>query len=177
MRGAPGHAGRAEHPGRIIPADAGSTLRDGGWRARNGDHPRGCGEHGSVQNQSVQTPGSSPRMRVALRCLFVGLAASGIIPADAGSTTTAQLGRARWQDHPRGCGEHIIFREVTRPVRGSSPRMRGAPKRHSQPRLWRGIIPADAGSTQGWKFKQSNKKDHPRGCGEHRHSHQYTPTT
>ena len=45
MRGAPGHAGRAEHPGGIIPADAGSTSGSVCNQSPFWDHPRGCGEH------------------------------------------------------------------------------------------------------------------------------------
>ena len=53
------------------------------------------------------------------------------------------------QDHPRGCGEHVVPLPGLSKGSGSSPRMRGA---HivvvPVPALTR-IIPADAGST-GW---------------------------
>ena len=70
-----------------------------------------------------------------------------IIPADAGSTYIATLGRHFGEDHPRGCGEH--GKVVNVPVRapGSSPRMRGARPCRSRMKVRMRIIPADAGST------------------------------
>ena len=49
-----------------------------------------------------------------------------IIPADAGSTQTSWRCTNPSGDHPRGCGEHPNLGGVSRPVWGSSPRMRGA---------------------------------------------------
>ena len=45
MRGAPATPLGAERRGRIIPADAGSTLGQVGLDGEAEDHPRGCGEH------------------------------------------------------------------------------------------------------------------------------------
>ena len=71
-----------------------------------------------------------------------------IIPADAGSTESIQLLMIRMRDHPRGCGEHGDLLMQGRHVRGSSPRMRGAPLVVLiDPEQIR-IIPADAGSTK-----------------------------
>ena len=89
MRGARGVANLPPLHARIIPADAGSTT--GGSRdcspAR--DHPRGCGEHGCRPGGVVLDPGSSPRMRGALREQITGTTRDRIIPADAGSTRPA----------------------------------------------------------------------------------------
>ena len=57
-----------------------------------------------------------------------------------------------------------VAREVEQ---GSSPRMRGAPNRAWLPAIHRGIIPADAGSTNVSFSLSWLRKDHPRGCGEH----------
>ena len=67
MRGALCSLLRSIPDPRIIPADAGSTM--GLWRGnfRIEDHPRGCGEHGSVASLMLSKHGSSPRMRGALR--------------------------------------------------------------------------------------------------------------
>ena len=70
-----------------------------------------------------------------------------IIPADAGSTSGFTFGSTRFEDHPRGCGEHIISRTCPLSNVGSSPRMRGAHKARISLSLLGGIIPADAGST------------------------------
>ena len=45
--------------------------------------------------------------------------------------------------------------------------MRGARRRRGGPPGLRGIIPADAGSTQKWCVEGLHPQDHPRGCGEH----------
>ena len=112
------------------------------------DHPRGCGEHFSESEKNKTKEGSSPRMRGAppfsTRDGFV----SGIIPADAGSTSQLQTYSGDREDHPRGCGEHSGGRKVKEAPEGSSPRMRGAPPLTSDlPGAVR-IIPADAGSTR-----------------------------
>ena len=74
---------------------------------------------------------------------------SRIIPADAGSTHKASGRSLPDQDHPRGCGEHTVWR------RFETGRDR--------------IIPADAGSTAPVIVFMGATPDHPRGCGEHRH--------
>ena len=70
-----------------------------------------------------------------------------IIPADAGSTQWSGPGWHDWEDHPRGCGEHLW--DV------------------SDDGLWLRIIPADAGSTPVDVPGDVFREDHPRGCGEH----------
>ena len=51
--------------------------------------------------------GSSPRMRGAQVGAILGPKQEGIIPADAGSTNQDEFVDVLWQDHPRGCGEHM----------------------------------------------------------------------
>ena len=89
-----------------------------------------------------------------------------IIPADAGSTCSTADCRPMYKDHPRGCGEHDVVPLVSRPARGSSPRMREAPLLCRARTLESGIIPADAGSTLA-ELAKTPGGDHPRGCGEH----------
>ncbi len=74
---------------------------------------------------------------------------NGIIPACAGNTTA--------------------FLGYLHPKVGSSPRVRGTPRRHD--RHWRGvgIIPACAGNTMSVIFSRTEVRDHPRVCGEHMH--------
>ena len=75
--------------------------------------------------------------------------AVGIIPADAGSTHDCGREAGRFEDHPRGCGEHHAQYLTPWIGSGSSPRMRGARKVKTGDfeQIW--IIPADAGSTRG----------------------------
>ena len=70
-------------------------------------------------------------------------------------------------DHPRGCGEHVGFLFLLGRSQGSSPRMRGALFVFYRLPRYVGIIPADAGSTQGNTKIDYPFVDHPRGCGEH----------
>ena len=152
---------------RIIPADAGSTACRSGSRFFRGDHPRGCGEHAMSRGTLHTGIGSSPRMRGARLTRPIAAAQVRIIPADAGSTRFPRTGTSRWQDHPRGCGEHEAFFAGEESWSGSSPRMRGAPGlllRLFEPQ---GIIPADAGSTYMPVSALDLPEDHPRGCGEH----------
>ena len=94
-----------------------------------------------------------------------------IIPADAGSTIVAEAVTAKGQDHPRRCGEHARPNGRALFLQGSSPQMRGAPKYWNIQRFENGIIPADAGSTAGWRTRSSPRWDHPRRCGEHLQQH------
>ena len=167
MRGAPRPGGRVTVEPRIIPADAGSTNKSVELFTQIKDHPRGCGEHLAQVCASPYHQGSSPRMRGApgdCRCRWC---LSGIIPADAGSTRRMSANGSPARDHPRGCGEHPSAKCTSGRVRGSSPRMRGAPGPSSIGTWATRIIPADAGSTVATRPAKRASKDHPRGCGEH----------
>ena len=167
MRGAPGSSSSKAWALRIIPADAGSTPPASGPHGQAQDHPRGCGEHGRHFAGRHPRGGSSPRMRGALVSCLNYAVKDGIIPADAGSTAMNLKENVDIWDHPRGCGEHILDRQILISHSGSSPRMRGAlgydPGVGAGPR----IIPADAGSTSPGSHCVRHLKDHPRGCGEH----------
>ena len=72
-----------------------------------------------------------------------------------------------FQDHPRGCGEHLSILLLWLFCNGSSPRMRGALIGAYELTQPVGIIPADAGSTDKLGRPIIKPGDHPRGCGEH----------
>ena len=126
MRGAPICSNKRNGKTRIIPADAGSTTCSTGRACRNGDHPRGCGEHRMRHTMKGKRKGSSPRMRGALISSGISRNTPRIIPADAGSTDTILQRKATRRDHPRGCGEHHHALLDFPQLGGSSPRMRGA---------------------------------------------------
>ena len=131
------------------------------------DHPRVCGEHSWRWRSLSVSMGSSPRMRGARVLLAQDDLAYGIIPAYAGSTATLRTPHQTNRDHPRVCGEHLLFSLVVKYSVGSSPRMRGAqPERDSFP-VPDGIIPAYAGSTRQRDKPTRLARDHPRVCGEH----------
>ena len=110
----------------IIPACAGSTRPQTGWRARSRDHPRMCGEHSDASGIEVRHQGSSPHVRGAHCLNLVALLCHGIIPACAGSTRTDTTGTCHTRDHPRMCGEHSIDLTISVTALGSSPHVRGA---------------------------------------------------
>ena len=167
MRGAQTKEKKIPWQAGIIPADAGSTWLNLDTEVPEKDHPRGCGEHESVTVCRVPVAGSSPRMRGA-QVPSVGLRiAHGIIPADAGSTEWVTGWRETEEDHPRGCGEHLLAASWQSAEGGSSPRMRGALAARKVPTDQQRIIPADAGSTVGLRVVYAHDEDHPRGCGEH----------
>ena len=167
MRGALADAYKDIYYRRIIPAEAGSTSVQSGTGSWTRDHPRGCGEHDSNSFTIIMSMGSSPQMRGALSLAPPLISTSGIIPADAGSTSEFCLAYPIYEDHPRGCGEHETVNSQRLGALGSSPRMRGAPLGIDDNGTPDGIIPADAGSTQKAYTKANSLGDHPRGCGEH----------
>ena len=111
--------------------------------------------------------GSSPRMRGAPVRAHVNAKSAGIIPAYAGSTNRHDSQTACKRDHPRVCGEHVAVMMGAAEPRGSSPRMRGAPKGFMPDGTMMGIIPAYAGSTPTGRLRHWQTWDHPRVCGEH----------
>ena len=154
----------------IIPAYAGSTQHRNSCQSAHRDHPRVCGEHTAPQFLPIRSSGSSPRMRGALFVGESGRLHPGIIPAYAGSTSVPLMYVCPTQDHPRVCGEHQVVMRATLPLRGSSPRMRGAPRDGANPEADLRIIPAYAGSTGDFAWGTDENEDHPRVCGEHRSS-------
>ena len=72
-----------------------------------------------------------------------------ITPADAGKTDVIVKQMARFEDHPRGCGENFTRQRghVLQP--GSPPRMRGKLGAGAYHFATDRITPADAGKTDG----------------------------
>ncbi len=85
-RGAHDHHPLRRRPGRIIPAQAGSTRGGRTAGEQVGDHPRAGGEHRPPRLRVTSDRGSSPRRRGARPNLFPKGVVHGIIPAQAGST-------------------------------------------------------------------------------------------
>ncbi len=112
-------------------------------------------------------PGSSPHTRGALGYPDLLLPQVGIIPAYAGSTIRCRTSPARWWDHPRIRGEHVISTVVGWVAQGSSPHTRGALDAVCRQLRGRGIIPAYAGSTSRCRARPCPSRDHPRIRGEH----------
>ena len=167
MRGTRTPASRESVQNGIIPAYAGNTSLSGNLEDFGGDHPRVCGEHVRNDRAIEARAGSSPRMR-GTRIMVQDLSMyAGIIPAYAGNTQRSTSKHWPQRDHPRVCGEHFSSVLKPRSIRGSSPRMRGTPGGLVFQQGVRGIIPAYAGNTGGYRRWGSTCWDHPRVCGEH----------
>ena len=114
---------------------------------RRWDHPRIRGEHQAVLLAGEDRPGSSPHTRGAPSRSPRWSTLGRIIPAYAGSTSSAPPPQTRRPDHPRIRGEHPTSRATTT----ATP----------------GIIPAYAGSTAAAAWASDPVADHPRIRGEH----------
>ena len=115
---------------RFIPASAGNTpyRRSAFWSSTV--HPRVCGEHSPSWCSCRMATGSSPRLRgTHVTCI----SPSGdirFIPASAGNTPFTQAPGSFLSVHPRVCGEHFSGGQVNNRVAGSSPRLRGTPRKY-----------------------------------------------
>ena len=151
----------------IIPAYAGSTVKNGTFSTGIWDHPRIRGEHSPRWRPRRTQSGSSPHTRGAPKSTRPKTTSPRIIPAYAGSTLyRRRLHRAR-QDHPRIRGEHSGAALSFWRRKGSSPHTRGAQPRESPGGLSHRIIPAYAGSTSVAVGSCPRSWDHPRIRGEH----------
>ena len=110
----------------IIPARAGSSLRDSSLPHSREDHPRARGEQCAEKGVRGFQLGSSPRARGAALVYPNGEYCRWIIPARAGSSRAASQAWLFGRDHPRARGEQLSRPMSLRRGRGSSPRARGA---------------------------------------------------
>ena len=151
----------------IIPACAGSTDNGFHYSTLPGDHPRMCGEHFNAVRSATSPQGSSPHVRGAPHHINHGATQLGIIPACAGSTWLCGTCPDADRDHPRMCGEHVLWSRPATSAEGSSPHVRGARSHSMFTARQHGIIPACAGSTSAGLNHAGGTRDHPRMCGEH----------
>ena len=157
----------ARHRAGIIPACAGNTRHAAIAVAKNGDHPRVCGEHSDANAARSFSSGSSPRVRGTPPLAAGKYHRPGIIPACAGNTAELLEELLNDGDHPRVCGEHPPQCRKPDDRPGSSPRVRGTLPVVAEHLLRHGIIPACAGNTDFAALLVLPSRDHPRVCGEH----------
>ena len=145
------------------------------------DHPRVCGEKRPPTIWTRPAGGSPPRMRGKALEKPSTQYTRGITPAYAGKRKRAGTAAAMGGDHPRVCGEKIVFVIVFCSLMGSPPRMRGKARSHAQLHNDTGITPAYAGKSRGIDANKRPDWDHPRVCGEkaydtyHPHMHLGSP--
>ena len=151
---------------RLIPACAGKTAPPTPISTRPRAHPRVCGENILYCGMVLTVLGSSPRVRGKLELIQSGHEFFGLIPACAGKTWGRRLGGQDQRAHPRVCGENVIVPSALETVPGSSPRVRGKQTGTSALDGWGGLIPACAGKTRPGRWRQFQRRAHPRVCGE-----------
>ena len=110
--------------------------------------------------------GSSPRIRGKRFRERLTEELLGLIPAHTGKTRRETPCCCRYRAHPRAYGENGFQNRCLPLRRGSSPRIRGKPAEHLEPRYCRGLIPAHTGKTSIHSFKRGGDGAHPRAYGE-----------
>ena len=120
----------------------------------------------SNPRETLQTSGSSPRVRGKQVLGGRGQDRARLIPARAGKTPPTPLSPQPRRAHPRACGENRAADPTLTRTAGSSPRVRG--KRILLPRRgpWARLIPARAGKTSPTRYGATSAAAHPRACGE-----------
>ena len=126
-----------------------------------------CGEHTSWFAGSSSASGSSPRVRGTPADPDEGDATRRFIPACAGNTAQRPAYHFMTPVHPRVCGEHQLSIIAAVGVPGSSPRVRGTPRRSKAHADVVRFIPACAGNTLRAAHRADIRPVHPRVCGEH----------
>mgnify|MGYP001677503115 CR=1 FL=1 len=150
----------------LIPARAGKTRSCAPSTTPRTAHPRACGENLLPRLAVVGHVGSSPRVRGKQAVQALGGEPGGLIPARAGKTVRRALPAGAGRAHPRACGENEEIRGRLLAVEGSSPRVRGKPRRSGLRRRLSRLIPARAGKTNGRTAAARSEPAHPRACGE-----------
>ena len=110
--------------------------------------------------------GSPPRMRGKPRGHEGARHRGRITPAHAGKTSRTRKSRFSAADHPRACGENLLFFCHTTSRLGSPPRMRGKRSATINHGALLRITPAHAGKTGSRSGDNCRGADHPRACGE-----------
>ncbi len=139
---------------RITPAYAGSSPIKTTLFFVNEDHPRVCGEQLATILDIPAEQGSPPRMRGAGVYFLHLTRLQRITPAYAGSSFIPKRGVGQVKDHPRVCGEQVIFAILTDCFTGSPPRMRGAEAAACFCAVLLRITPAYAGSRYAFPIPQ-----------------------
>ena len=152
--------------GGITPAYAGKSRKWTGTRLRTWDHPRLCGEKRLFSVLPAYHKGSPPPMRGKVRTGKLRHEQPRITPAYAGKSFQFAFQGFRFWDHPRLCGEKLIFLGASKVFEGSPPPMRGKVIQDCRSRQCIGITPAYAGKSPGGWSVPLSCWDHPRLCGE-----------
>ena len=154
----------------ITPAYAGKSGTNTASEATGQDHPRVCGEKLQISRSRKSQRGSPPRMRGKGSPRPAPLRCARITPAYAGKSEPRRLHEHQRKDHPRVCGEKALSPLSLYLVSGSPPRMRGKVSVFLRSEDPNGITPAYAGKRVIYGAIRHRRWDHPRVCGEKRHT-------
>ena len=110
---------------RITPAGAGKTNCPARRARLAVDHPRRCGENMIPPCRLCVNTGSPPQVRGKRDTDGQTADVTGITPAGAGKTATAQIDFAAFKDHPLRCGENCRRTVLVESCQGSPPQVRG----------------------------------------------------
>ena len=148
---------------RLIPARAGKQER----RSRS---PRGARLIPARAGKTAWTASGGPRTAARVRGKLVphlqDRAPRRLIPACAGKTRPRAGNHPATPAHPRVCGENSRAALYPAMRVGSSPRVRGKPRRQHHHLPPRRLIPACAGKTASSPRIARPRRAHPRVCGE-----------
>ena len=109
----------------ITPAGAGKTRPPTVARDSLRDHPRRCGENVADRTAFCLVSGSPPQVRGKLVFKHSLLQQHRITPAGAGKTFCHHKCEDCGWDHPRRCGENLLFAHKSTILTGSPPQVRG----------------------------------------------------
>ena len=125
-----------------------------------------CGEKYCTIRLIIGYSGSPPRVRGKVVSFFHVAQPLRITPACAGKRICINVLLPERQDHPRVCGEKLLFISQVGFAAGSPPRVRGKDRLANSTISNCRITPACAGKS--WEYSISNEIywDHPRVCGE-----------
>ena len=152
----------------ITPACAGKRTRPRRWVRPPRDHPRVCGEKLRCTGGNETGVGSPPRVRGKGCPMKKRNGLTRITPACAGKRTIYVKPLQFSRDHPRVCGEKLVYECLYSPAEGSPPRMRGKDVGIHDDTGLTGITPACAGKSSSVPAGVLARWDHPRVCGEKR---------
>ena len=125
-----------------------------------------CGEKRAERKKRRSFLGSPPRVRGEVINHRIADLENRITPACAGrSVLYTDAGQIK-EDHPRVCGEKLLFLRHVRRNLGSPPRVRGEDLTKDGHKLRQRITPACAGRRSLRPSPVILSMDHPRVCGE-----------
>ena len=150
---------------RVIPAPAGEpTNRRAGKHLVRG-HPRTCGGTKWTAPSGEFDGGSSPHLRGNQVDRAFRRVRRRVIPAPAGEPIRISMWFLTLRGHPRTCGGTLSSRPLGGLVLGSSPHLRGNPRRLGRRAPVFRVIPAPAGEPSRSISSRMVSTGHPRTCG------------